>query len=120
MPTKSDQPQCLGNGGEDERRVADGGKRHEMDTIGERTGEASRDVEGEPGLAHAAGTGQGQQANVVPPKETADRGEFPLAPDERRERDRKRIDLLAGLRGGHDACAPSIPMIAASIVENVT
>jgi hypothetical protein len=77
-------------------------------------------MDGKAGLADAAGPGQRQQAHVVTPEEADDDWGFLLPSNERRERDRKRVDLLTGLRGGHDACAPSIPRIAASIVENVT
>jgi len=101
-------------------RVADRCQVDEGDPVGKRTGEIRSDTEREPGLPDPTRTGQGQEADIIPQQESADSGSLSLPSDERRERDRKSVDVLTGQSGGHDASALGFPMIAASIVENVT
>ena len=48
-------------------------------------GEVGGDLEGQAGLADAAGTGQGHEAHIVPSQKIADGRRLPLAADEGRE-----------------------------------
>jgi hypothetical protein len=78
-----------GDGRTDQGRIADRGEGHEPDAVGEGIGHFLGDAERESGLADAAGTGEGQQANVGATHQVGDRGDFPLPTDEAGERDRQ-------------------------------
>jgi hypothetical protein len=67
-----------------------------VDTVGKRDGEIGGDSERKPGLTDAARTGQGQQADLIPDHQVADRGSLSLAADEWRERDWKKAAGLVG------------------------
>src|SRR5262249_50233677 len=54
----------------------------EADTVGEFGRQLGRDLEGEPGLADAAGSRQRDEGNVVPPQQVADDLDVALAADQ--------------------------------------
>jgi hypothetical protein len=83
LATEGDQAQGLGDRRHDELRVANGSKGNEADAVSEGIGEVGRDVEGEAGLADAAGTGQGDEGDIFSEQQPAQRRAFPLSPDER-------------------------------------
>ena len=100
------QAERLGDSGDDEGGVADRRQVDERDPVGKGRGDVLGDPEGEAGLADAAGTGQGQEANVVPQQEVADSGHLSLASDERRKREGQGADVLVRLSDSHEANAP--------------
>ena len=53
----------LGDGGEDQRRVADGSEIDEDDAVGEVQRQVGSDLQGQAGLADTAGTGERQHAH---------------------------------------------------------
>jgi hypothetical protein len=64
----------------DEVRLRQGGEIHERRAVAEALGPAGRHREGEPGLAAAAGSGEGQQS--APPERLLHLGDLALAADE--------------------------------------
>jgi hypothetical protein len=71
---------------EDQAGVTDGGQRHEPDPIRKVPGGFLGDLQGEPGLADPAWSGQRQEAEVVLLQQVDQRRHFALAADERGER----------------------------------
>jgi hypothetical protein len=78
--------QCLRDGGQDEAGVGDGGERDEPDAARERVELVEGDGDAQARLADAAGTGEGEQADVGAQQQVA-RGRLLVRPsDQRRER----------------------------------
>jgi hypothetical protein len=75
----------LGDGGQDQIRIADGGKWDEKDPIDEVIGQGSSDVDSQAGFANASRANQGEQANVGTMQEATDGLYVLLAPNERAE-----------------------------------
>jgi hypothetical protein len=90
-----------------------------VDTVGKRTGEVCGDPDRKAGLTDAAGTGQGDQPDIMSLEQFTDTIQFLRAPDERRKGNRKSMYVLVGQSGGHDAGALGFPIIAGAIVRNV-
>ncbi len=80
----------MGDGRARERGVSQRRQRDEGDAIGEASGNRGlpRQRDDEAGLAHAAGTNQGQQPHVVLAQQPQDCLHVPFAANQRRQRDR--------------------------------
>ena len=113
----SDGPSCFL---EHEGGVAQRCERHPEDAVGVVVAGCGRGLQGEPGLAGAAGAGEGEQANVVAGEEREHLGELVLAAEERGCGDRQvgavealqRRELVAR-RAGRSAPAPTGPSTGA-------
>ncbi len=92
----------LGEGGGDEFGVGDRREGDEADAVGEAAGDRLGDLQGEAGLADAAGAGQGQEADPGLAEEAGDGRDLALAPDERGEgyRQAGRVGEV-GVEDGH-------------------
>jgi hypothetical protein len=82
-------------------------------------GEIGGNLEREPRLADATGTGEGQETDLVLKQQFADSLRLPLASDKRCERNREADGVLVRLRGIHDATASMYVMVLPTIVESV-
>ncbi len=107
------QTQRLGDGGDDETRLAEGVEGHEPDPVRERIGHLGRDLDGQPGLANPAGAGEGQQADVGAEQQGGGRGSLALAADEGSERGRQ--IRSTGRKSGH-GCADHVRGQAGAII----
>ena len=76
---------CLSNRAQREFLIADRGERDSRDTLRERGSQPVCDLKREPGLADAAGTGQGDKAHIGPLQEPCDLVDLLLAANERRK-----------------------------------
>ncbi len=72
----------LGDGGYDERGVADGSQVHEEHSIGKAIAQLGCHLQAQARLACAARTCQGEQAHILAAQQTLDGAQFLLAPDE--------------------------------------
>jgi hypothetical protein len=108
LTAEGNQAQRLGDGREDELRLADGGERNKANTVGEAVRYVSGDLEGEAGLADAAGAGQRDEPDIVLFQKTVDGRHLRLTSDQRRERNGERGYLVSGLGGDHDQRAPTV------------
>ena len=77
----------LGDGRRDEGGIGDRRQRHDRGAVGERILQAGGHLQGETGLADAAGTGQGEEANLALVQGLADRRQLPLTTEERSQRE---------------------------------
>src|SRR3954471_24417677 len=71
-PAHLAQPQRLGNGSNEETRIADRIERNEGDAVRERSEEIGTDPQGEAGLADSTGTGQRHQTDIIAKQEVDD------------------------------------------------
>src|SRR2546421_1044473 len=75
----------LGDGGYDERSIADGSQIHEKYAVGEAIAQLCRHLQAQAGLARTARACQGEQAHILAAQQTLNSPQFRLAPDERWE-----------------------------------
>src|SRR5207248_2287859 len=75
----------LGDGGDDQGGVAEGGERNEVDAIGKVSEQVGGDLQGQAGFAAAAGAGEGEEADLGATQEGTDSRYLMLAPKEGRE-----------------------------------
>ncbi len=76
------QTQRLGDGGDDEAWLSERVEGDEPDAVKEHIGHLSRDVDGQPSLAHATRPGEGEQADVGAEQQGGGRGGLALAANE--------------------------------------
>jgi hypothetical protein len=81
--------QRVGDRGQDELSIADGGQGDKAGTIGKLVEHTSGCCQREMGFAHATRTGEGQQAHPGLPQERREVREFLLTTKQRRERQRQ-------------------------------
>ena len=79
-----------GHHGRHQTGVPNLGERNKQHTVGEVRLHPGRNLAGETGLADAAGSGEGEEADVTAAPERQGQVQFTLAPDQRRERNRRR------------------------------
>ncbi|MDF3039208.1 MAG: hypothetical protein K0Q71_1914, partial [Thermomicrobiales bacterium] len=84
---------------DDQRGIADRRQRYEGDAVGEGVLELIRDLEREPSLANAAGTGQCHEPDVIPVQQRRDCCSLPLSADEGRQGVRQVNGRAAGMIG---------------------
>ena len=90
----------LGDGGQEQVRVTDGGKGDERDPIDEVLGQGSPEVDSQAGFANATAARQREEANVGTSEEATDGCHVLLTPNERRELNGEgRRDALPGMAG---------------------
>src|SRR5579864_5749225 len=65
---------------DDEGRAGDWGQRHEVDTVRKGVEKAGSNLQGESGLARAAGAGEGHQPSALPSQQAGYLGDLPFAP----------------------------------------
>ena len=95
----------LGDGGNDEVRIAHRGQIDEADAVGELRDQVRRDLQREPGLAYPTRTGQRQQRHVLAQEQLSDRGDLPLPANQRGAWQRKRRRTVRQ-RQGHSHSDP--------------
>jgi hypothetical protein len=96
-----------GQGGGNQPVIAHRRERDEAQTAGEVGGRGRGRRQGEAGLAHAAGSREGEETHARAAEQRADLRDLALPPDQARQRRRNR-DAQAGLelRRGHRAYRP--------------
>jgi hypothetical protein len=87
--------------GTQQRWIANRGERDERDAVGKVVCRDGRHGEREPGLAHPAGTGQGEQRNVVTEEQIAHHAQLLLPPNERGAWSRQLGGMFGWNRRGH-------------------
>jgi hypothetical protein len=103
---------------EDQGWVTNRGQRHKPETVREVLADRFGDCQGEPGLADAAGSGEGHEADSGLAEEITDSSDFALPPDKGRGGARTSSGRVAGRNGGGPANALPYLLIPATTVEN--
>jgi hypothetical protein len=97
----------LGDLGDHPRRIRGRGQRREADLVPEVRAQLFRELQGQPRLPGPAGAGQGQQAHVRPPQESAEPLQVGITSDQRRVRHGRRRDAQ-----GRPAPGPGVELAA--------
>ena len=110
--------QRLRDGGGNECRVTDRRQWHEPDTIRKFVCHALCDPCGKAGLAHATGTGESEEANVVSFEQGGNRCHFPLTADKGGKRERDARSMGSRQRAGHELPRHSAPVHSDQAIAN--
>src|SRR5213078_1543150 len=76
LPSSLFETKRLGDGGHNERGIADGGQIHEKDAIGEAVTQFRCDLQPQAGFAYAPRTSEREQPYLFTPQEILDKSHF--------------------------------------------